>query len=270
MDTIINLLQYALLGLFQGLTEPIPVSSSGHLVIAEHLIGLHIEGLSFEVFVNFASLLAVVLIYRKDLVRIADHGLGYIRTGNKALKPDFMFILYIIIGTIPVVVLGLLFNDLISDYLKGVKITGITLLITGCALWLIRNLRGRKQDKDLTLRDAVIVGLSQAVALLPGISRSGATVVAAMALGMRQDTALRFSFFLYIPVSLGGMILEGRTMIKDPNMNELLIPYLVAFICALVATYFSLKWFIGIMAKGNLKWFAIYCWIVGCAVLLFL
>lgn len=270
MDTIINIIKYAFLGLFQGFTEPIPISSSGHLIIAEHLLGMQIEGLSFEVFVNFASLLAVMLVYRNDLYRFTLNGINFIRTKDLALKPDFMFIIYIIIGTIPVVILGLLLKDIIGDYLKGVKIIGITLLITGTALWQIRNLRGRKQDRDLTVRDSIIVGLAQTVALLPGISRSGATIVAAMGLGMKQETALRFSFFLYIPVSLGGMILEGKNIINDTNFYHLMFPYLMAFICSLAATYFSLKWFMGIMARGNLKWFSIYCWMVGISVLIFL
>ncbi|HZH60999.1 MAG TPA: undecaprenyl-diphosphate phosphatase, partial [Metabacillus sp.] len=184
-------------------------------------------------------------------------------------KSDFRFIIYLIIATIPAGVIGVLFDDIISEHLKHIRVTAITLIITGLALWMIRNLRGRKNDGDLTIKDALIVGFAQAVALIPGISRSGATIVAAMALGMKQETALRFSFLLFIPVSFGGMILSITDLMNDPNMDTLLIPYIIAFIASLITSYFSLKWFMNIMAKGNLKYFSFYCFIVGILVFLF-
>ncbi|WP_121664716.1 undecaprenyl-diphosphate phosphatase [Metabacillus litoralis] len=263
------IIKYFLLGVFQGFTEPIPISSSGHLVFAQHFLGLEIEGLSFELLVNAASLIAVLMIYREDLVRLTVNGLKYISTKDKHSKNDFQFIIYLVIATIPAGVIGLLFDDVISKHLKHIQVTAITLIITGIALWTIRNLRGRKNDGDLTLKDALIVGFAQAVALIPGISRSGATIVAAMALGMKQETALKFSFLLFIPVSFGGMILSITDLMDDPNLDTLLIPYIIAFIAALVTSYFSLKWFMNIMAKGNLKYFSFYCFVVGIAVLLF-
>lgn len=270
LETLWETLKYAFLGLLQGATEPIPVSSSGHLVIAQHLFGMEVEGLSFEVLVNFASLLAVLVIYRHDIVRLSVNGWGYIRTREASYRPDFMFIIYLIIGTIPAGIVGVLLKDLIADQFKGMLTLGIALLVTAVALWLIRNLRGRKNDQDLSLKDAVIVGLAQAVALIPGVSRSGATIVAAMGRGMKQETALRFSFFLYIPISLGGMVLEAGDILKDPDLNRLLLPYLVAFLCALVASYYSLRWFMNIMRKGNLKIFAVYCLLLSLFVLFFL
>jgi len=263
------IVKYMILGLFQGFTEPIPISSSGHLVFAQHFLGLEIEGLSFELLVNAASLIAVLIIYRKDLVRLTVNGVRYISTKDKQSKSDFRFIIYLIIATIPAGVIVVLFDDIISEHLKHIRVTAITLIITGLALWMIRNLRGRKNDGDLTIKDALIVGFAQAVALIPGISRSGATIVAAMALGMKQETALRFSFLLFIPVSFGGMILSITDLMSDPNMDTLLIPYIIAFIASLITSYFSLKWFMNIMAKGNLKYFSFYCFIVGILVFLF-
>ncbi|RBW71057.1 undecaprenyl-diphosphate phosphatase [Bacillus taeanensis] len=270
MEELFTLLKYAFLGLLQGITEPIPISSSGHLVIAQYFFNLRIEGLSFEVIMNFASLLAVLLIYRDDLLRLTINGTNYLMTKNERSKSDFMFIVYLIIGTIPAGVIGILFDNVISEHLKGIKTVGITLLITATALWLIRNLRGRKNDADLSVKDALIVGFAQAVALIPGISRSGATIVAAMGLGMKQETALRYSFLLYIPVSVGGVILGLSDLLEDPRLSELLLPYAVAFLLSLIASYFSLKWFMNIMARGNLKYFAYYCLIAGAFVLLFL
>lgn len=260
---LVEVLKFLFLGLFQGFTEPIPVSSSGHLEIAEHFFHLKIEGMSFALLVNTASLFAVLLIYRNDIVRLIQNGLLYITKREKTAESDFRFIILLIVGTIPAGIIGVLFQDFIEEHLAGIKTVGITLLVTGFALWMIRNLRGRKNDADLSFRDAIIVGLAQAVALIPGISRSGATIVAAMGLGMKQETALRYSFLLYIPVSVGGMILGFSDILADKNLAELALPYTVAFFASLVASYFSLKWFMNIMARGNLKYFAIYCFIVG-------
>ncbi len=262
------LIKYLFLGIFQGFTEPIPISSSGHLVIVQDLIHMKLEGLQFEVLVNFASLLAVLIIYRNDIVRLIRNGIGYVITKDPRQKDEFDFIIFLIIGTIPAGVLGILLGDAIEG-LKTVEVVGITLIITGIALWIIRNLRGSKSEGQLTWKDAVIVGLAQAVALIPGISRSGATIVAAMLLGMKQQTALRFSFLLYIPVSLGTMLLSIDDLLSQ-DLANLWVGYAIAFIASLIASYWSLKWFMNIMEKGNLKYFAFYCFIVGAVVLIFL
>lgn len=269
MEDMLLLLKYLLLGAVQGFTEPIPVSSSGHLIVAQQLIGMEHRGLSFEVFLNTASLIAIVIIYRDMLARLAVNGIRYVRTRQSEYRADFMFIVYIVIGTIPAGIIGYLFKDGIEAVFSSAKMIGITLLITGVALWLIRNLRGKKRDGDLKLKDAVIVGLAQAVALIPGISRSGATVITSIAVGMRQETALRFSFMLYIPISLAGLVLSVTDIASDPEMSTLWAPYAVAFIASLIFTYFSMKWLMNIMAKGNLKYFAYYCFAAG-VLLLFL
>jgi len=268
---MMEIFKYALLGLIQGFTEPIPISSSGHLVIFQYLFGITIEGLSFEVLVNFASLLAILLIYRSDLLRMSVNSWRYLSKQEGAEKTDFWFVIYLLVATIPAAIIGLLFADAIAATFKdSISTIGITLIITGIALWLIRNLKGKKSESSLRLRDAVIIGLAQAVALIPGISRSGATIVAAMGLGIKQETALRFSFFLFIPVSAGTMLMTSKQLIEDPLFFELLLPYATAFLAALAASYFSLKWFIGIMARGNLKWFSYYCFAAGISLLVFL
>jgi undecaprenyl-diphosphatase len=267
-----EILKFLFLGLLQGFTEPIPVSSSGHLMLAQHFLGVAVEGhkqLAFAVLVNFASLLAVLLIYRQDLHRLATRTLRYLKERNPGDEGEARFVLYIVVGTIPAAVLGLLFNDLIESWLTGVTVVGITLIITGCALWVIRNLKGKKMDGDLRLGDALIVGFAQALALIPGISRSGATIVAGMLRGMNQETALRYSFMLYIPVSLGGIVLEGDDILHAVTDGKTLLLYTVAFIATFAASYFALKWCMNVMRHGNLKVFYIYCFIVGSLVVLF-
>ncbi|GIQ68174.1 undecaprenyl-diphosphate phosphatase [Xylanibacillus composti] len=271
MEELLLIIKYAVMGVVQGFTEPIPISSSGHVVIIKHLFGIEVEGLSFEVFVNFASLLAVLIIYRKDIVQMVAGVVRFVRTRDADSRKEFNFFMYLVLATIPAGVIGVLLGDVISNSLSGIHVIGFALLVTSVALWAIRNLRGRRQDADLSVRDAIIVGLGQAVALIPGISRSGATIVAAMALGMKQETALKFSFFLYIPISLGGMVLEAPTLAEDLRMNSnLIVPYILAFFTSLIASYYSLRWFMGIMARGNLKYFAMYCLVAGLAVIFFL
>lgn len=271
MSEWIEWLQYLLLGFIQGFTEPIPISSSGHLIIAQELLGMEQRGLSFEILTNTASLCAILFIYREVISRLVKNGFGYVRTKETKYKADFNFIVYIIVGSIPAGIIGVVFKDEIEKlFSSNVKTVAIALLVTGAALWIIRNLRGVKRDGDLKMKDAIIVGLAQAVALIPGISRSGSTVIASIAVGMKQDTALRYSFMLYIPVSLGGIVLGVSDIVSDPTMQALWLPYLIAFVTSLIVTYFAMKWFMGIMEKGNLRYFSYYCFIVGTLILIFL
>lgn len=270
MEQLWLTIKFLLLGLFQGLTEPIPISSSGHLLIAQYFLDVEIEGSNstFALLVNSASLLAVLIIYREDIKRLIINGLKFFKEKTPETRRDFMFVVYLVVATIPAGIIGVLFQDVIDSYLSTIVTVGVTLVVTGLALWFIRNMRGQRKDGNMTMKDAIIIGGAQAVALIPGISRSGATIVAAMARGINQETALRFSFLLFIPVSLGGAVLSITDIINDDNLSTMAVPYIMAFIGSLVASYFSLKWFMNIMAKGQLKYFAIYCFIVGPLVVL--
>ena len=270
MEDVVLWLKYVLLGIVQGATEPIPVSSSGHLIIVQRLLGMEQNGLSFEILTNTASLIAIMFIFREDIIKLIVGGWRFLISRNAEYRADFMFCLYIIIGTLPAAIGAVLFKDKIEEIFTSVYTVAISLLITGVALWLIRNLRGRKRDGDLSAKDAVLVGLAQAVALIPGISRSGATVIASIAVGMKQETALKFSFMLYIPISIGGVILGPSDIVTDPHRAQLAIPYILAFITTLIVTYFSMRWFMGIMARGNLIYFSYYCFVVGILLLIFL
>lgn len=230
---IIYTIKMIIIGLVQGFTEPIPVSSSGHVMIASEILGLGEQGFTFAILTNTASLLAILYIYRKDIIRLISNSIKYLKTKNHRYKSDFRFVCYIIIGTIPAGVLGVLLNDYIAENVSMTTIA-FMLFVTGIALWFIRNVRGTKGERDISFKDAFIVGLGQAIALTPGISRSGATIISAMAVGMKQDTALRFAFMLYIPVSLGGVILGFSDFLNEPNKADLAIPYLSAFIATVL------------------------------------
>ncbi|MED4452277.1 undecaprenyl-diphosphate phosphatase [Metabacillus fastidiosus] len=265
---IIYILKMIIIGLVQGFTEPIPVSSSGHVMIASEILGLGNQGFTFAILTNTASLLAILYIYRQDITRLAINSIHYLKTKNEQYKSDFRFVCFIVIGSIPAGVLGVLLNDYIAENVSMTTIA-IMLFVTGVALWFIRNMKGVKGEGDITIKDAFIVGLGQAVALTPGISRSGATIISAIAVGMKQDTALRFSFMLYIPVSLGGVVLGFSDFLNEPNKADLAIPYLSAFITTLLMTYIAMKWFMGIMKNGRLVYFTYYCFIVGILLLIF-
>jgi undecaprenyl-diphosphatase len=264
---IIFIIKMIIIGLVQGFTEPIPVSSSGHVMIASEILGIGEQGFTFAILTNTASLLAILYIYRQDIVRLIVNSIHYLKTKNQSYKSDFRFVCFIVIGTIPAGALGVLLNDYIAENVSMVTIA-LMLFVTGVALWLIRNMKGIKDESNITIRDAFIVGLGQAVALTPGISRSGATIISAIAVGMKQDTALRFSFMLYIPVSIGGVILGFSDFLNEPNKADLVIPYLAAFVATLLMTYFAMKWFMGIMKNGKLVYFTYYCFIVGALLLI--
>lgn len=267
---LITLMKYAFLGLLQGVTEPIPVSSSGHLVIAREIFNIEAQGLSFEIFLNTASLLAILFVYRHDIISIIKNLWRYLVQGARDQEAitDFKYTICLIIATIPVGVAALLLKDFIGENIS-VGFVGLMLFVTGIALWFIKNKRGDKRDGDLTIKDSIIVGLSQCIALTPGISRSGATIVGSIAVGLSQKNALRFAFLLYIPVSLGTALISVGDIVNDPNMNTLWLAYLIAFVITLFATYFAVKWLQNIMEKGNLIIFTYYCFALGTFAILY-
>ena len=265
------LLIYILLGIIQGFTEPIPVSSSGHLVIFQSLFNLdELNDLNLEIFTNFGSLIAIIIIFREDLAKLIKGFFGFIKTHDKKYKSDFRYCLLIIIGTIPAGIVGFLTKDLIEKYLSNVKFVGVALLVTALFLFLIRKLEGKKKDNQITPLDAFKVGLFQVVALLPGISRSGATLVGGMFSNLTKETAFKFSFMLYIPISLATMLLGVKDTIETGIDASMFLNYACATVAAFLVTLVSTKWFRGILLKGKLIYFVYYCLGVGMLVILFL
>lgn len=265
------LLIYIILGIIQGFTEPIPVSSSGHLVIFKNIFNVPaLNDLNFEIFSNFGSFIAIIIIFRKDIIKIIKDFFLYIKTKKEKYKSGFKYCLLIIIGTIPAGLVGFFANDFIEEYLSNVKYVGIALLVTALFLFLIRKLKGHKEDNEITFLDAIKIGLFQVVALFPGISRSGATLVGGMFSGLKREVAFKFSFMLYIPISLATMMLGIKDVTETGIEPNLLISYILGAIAACIVTFFSTKWFKGIMLKGKLIYFVYYCLIAGTLVILFL
>lgn len=257
------LLKYLLLGIIQGFTEPLPVSSSGHLRIFKSFFNSEVlSDMNFEIIVNFGSLVAILILYRKEIVNIIKDFFMYIKTKEDKYKVNYKYAWLIVVGTIPAAIFGLFVKDLIEQYFTT-KLVGLMLIITSILLFMIKDIKGTKDKKDMTVKDAIKIGLFQVVALLPGISRSGATVVGGMKSDLKRDTALNYSFMLYIPISVASMVLGVSDLIKANNLSTLAIPYTVSMIAAGIVTYFAAKLFIDIMKKGKLIYFSIYCFIVG-------
>lgn len=268
---LIKILKYVFLGLIQGFTEPIPISSSGHLLIIKKLFDFDtLNDINFEIIVNFGSFIAIALLFRKEIINIIKDFFSYIKTKENKYKENFKYAWLIVIGTIPAGIFGILFKDQIDTLSDNIKLVGIALLITAVALFLIKDFKGKKEKNKITIIDSIVIGLFQAIALFPGISRSGSTVVGSMARGLKRDAAVNYSFMLYLPISIATMILGVKDLLETTNLSSLILPYTFGMIASAILTYFSAKWFINIMKKGKLIYFSIYCLIVGLLVLLFL
>ncbi len=263
MDTLI----YAILGIIQGLTEPLPISSSGHLLFFKELFNTNMFDLNFEIIVNFGSFLAILFIFRKDIIKLINSFLKYISTKEKKYKNDFNYCWMLVISSIPVGISGIIFKDTL-DGLISVNLVGIALLITAVLLYLVKNNNGKKEDKDIFIKQAIIIGLFQMIAIIPGISRSGSCLVGCLLVGLNKESALKYTFLLYFPVSIAAMALGVTDFISDAN-TSLLLPYTIGMIASLVVTYLTYNWFSNIVKKGSLWKFSIYCIILGTFILFY-
>lgn len=262
-------LSYALLGLLQGVTEPIPVSSSGHLRLFLEIFKIKSTDLNFEIIVNFGSLLAILFIFRKDIIKLIKNFFNYLLKKDKKYLPDFKYSLLIIIASIPIAIVGFILKDFIESKLGNLKFLGIAFIITSLSLFLVRNIKGSKDDKDITYKDALIIGLLQTFAIFPGLSRSGITLVGCLFRDLKRESALKFTFLLYIPVSVGTFLLGVLDIVKDGSLNTVLIPYTIGMFISLLGTLVSYNFLSNIVKKGKLVIFAIYCLILSSIIFIF-
>ena len=279
MKLILNIIIYGILGAIQGFSEPIPISSSGHLVIFKSIFEkfgwtFPTTDITFEILVNTGSLLAIMFYYRRDIIRLFTSFFTYIFNEKKrpAKLRDFRYCILLIIATIPAAIGGVLFNDYIETAFSNVKLVGCTLLVTGVFLMLIHiyGYKGNRTKKNLNLWDALRMGFFQLIALLPGISRSGSTITGGMLGGLDQDTARDFSFFMYMPVSLGAIVLKLDDFLASPSLGSLWLPYLVAFVISAVVTYMALHILFAFLKKRKMNIFSFYCFAMGLLALLIL
>lgn len=248
-----NLWQGLVLGLVQGLTEFLPVSSSGHLVLVEALTGVHFQDVSVEVSLHVATLGSVLVLYGRRLWQIAR---GVLRRDPASVRYAGLLIL----ATIPAGLVGVLFHRQIEERFHSLTWLGVQFLITGGILWMTRGPRGERELP--TPAAATGIGFAQAVAILPAISRSGATVAAALWSGLTPAAAAEFSFLLAIPVIAGAALVEVREAVLNVSAIGLL-PWAVSFIVAFAAGLWSIRLLIALLRRGRFHAFAPYCWAVG-------
>ena len=262
-------IKYIILGIIQGLTEPLPVSSSGHIFLFKNLFETEIfNTLNFEIISNFGSFLAILFIFRNDIIKLIKNFFTFIfkPTKRKDNKDGFMYVIKMIISTIPVGITGILFNDYLESNYTSLKFLAIAFLFTALMLFIVKNIKGEKGSYDITIKDAIIIGLFQAITIIPGISRSGTVLVACLICKLKRVDALKYTFMLYFPVSCGTMLLKTPDLINTEM--SLLLPYLCGMITSLIVTYFTYNWLSNLVKKGSLWKFSIYCLFLGLFILI--
>ena len=245
-----------LLALLQGLTEPLPISSSGHLVVAQAWLGIGSPSLAFASFVNLGSVLGVLAYYRDvivDLVRDAFQGIQH-KTTNSSIR----YILQVAVATLPAGLVGLLVADVIASF-DGVRVVGAMLLVTGVLLVLISRTM-TTTPKEIAWLDALLVGVAQAFALIPGLSRSGLTTIAGLARGIEFDKALQFSLMMYLPISIAA---GGWSVLQSTEPLTLSVHSFLGLLVAASSTYVVIGVYRRLVAQRKLIWFAAYCLIAG-------
>ncbi len=254
-----DFIKYLILGIIQGITEPLPISSSGHIFLFKNLFNTEMfNSFNFEIISNFGSFLAILFIFRKDVIKLIKDFFGFIFSKKKDnYKDGFMYAIKIVISTIPAGIAGLLFNDYLETHFNSLNLLAFTFLFTSLMLFIVRNIKGEKTSKDITFLDAIIIGLFEAITIIPGISRSGTVLVACLICHLKREDALKYTFMLYFPVSAGTMLLKAPDLVN--TNTSLLLPYLVGMLAALIVTYFSYKWLSNIVKNGKLWHFSIYC-----------
>ena len=253
-----EILHAILLGIIQGLTEFLPVSSSGHLEIMKTILGnkqVASQSLLMTVVLHFATALSTIVIFRNEIIDIFKGVL------LKKSKEDFQFSIKIILSMIPATIIGLVFNDEMESLFNNqISFVGIMLLLTGAILFLAD--KAKTTNKKVSFFDAIIIGLSQAIAIIPGISRSGATISTAVLLGVDKEKAAKFSFLMVVPLIIGKILkdlLDGGDLFVQSSVLELSAGFFAAFITGI----FACKWMIKIVKNSKLKYFSIYCFVVG-------
>ena len=246
------------LAIIQGLTEFLPVSSSGHLELAKVILGdtsLPEESLLMTVVLHAATALSTVVVFRKDILDLFK---GLFQFSN---NEEFQFSLNIVLSMIPAGAVGLLFNDEIEQFFGGkILLVGSMLIVT--AILLLFADKAKNTHKKVGIIHSIIIGIAQAIAILPGISRSGATISTSVLLGIDREKAARFSFLMVVPLIMGKMakdILDGAFH----HVEGGIVIYIVGFIAAFITGIFACKWMIQLVKKSQLKYFAFYCFIVG-------
>ena len=262
------------MGIIQGLAEFLPVSSSGHLAIAQNLMHLDTSTeLLFDVLLHIGTLSAIFVVFFKDIVKLVIEFFGIIADFIRRFRdPDVIvlssayrrFVLLIIVSTIPTGILGYVGRDFVEYASTTLLIPGIGLIITSILLFICDRLGdGRKGIKKISYLNAFEIGMAQGIATIPGISRSGATITACLALGIKKETAVKYSFIMSIPAILGAAVLEIKGASGADLAVGTIIIYLVGMVVAGIVGYFAIRFMINVVRRRRYIYFSVYCLIIG-------
>lgn len=267
-----TILQSIILGVLQGATEFIPVSSSGHLVLAPYLFGWQFsqkEAFIFDVLAQFATLVAVLIYFKQELLSIIVEFLKGLQKRSPFQSADARLGWLLLLSTLPAGITALLFKDTFERAFNNPRTTALSLF--GTALFLLVAELARSRDRSLpevTWLDAIIIGVFQVFALFPGISRSGSTISGGMVRGFQRKAAARFSFLMSVPVLTASGLLAGLDLIQEPGLVAQLPVYMVGFISAALVGYASIRWLLRYLSARPLYPFAVYCLFMGSFILL--
>ncbi len=264
-----DLFQAIVLGIVQGLTEFLPISSSGHLRIVPAFAGWEDPGAAFTAVIQLGTMAAVVLYFRDDLIRIVRAWLSSLRDPSRRSELDARLGWYLIVGTIPIVIFGVAFSHQIENGARNLYIIGTTLIVLGIVLLVAEKVSLRERDlTTITRRDAIVVGFAQALALIPGVARSGATITAGLFLGMDRVSAARFSFLLSIPAVVLSGIFELRLVVDGDAEGAVgLGPTAVATVFAFISGYLSIAFLLKFLTTHSTGVFVAYRILLGAVVL---
>lgn len=257
-----SLLLFIILAIVQGITEPIPVSSSGHLVLVKSMFNFESNDATLEILLHAGSLVAIIWFYKDDILPLIKQGLSYPITRKKADQPYFIYGLKLVLATIPAGIVGLLFKDQITSLLSNPKAVGAALLYTGTLLaFTAFTLKKRKQQVGFF--SSFIIGVAQAIALIPGVSRSGSTISSAMMMKVDAKEAMKFSMLLFIPIAIVVVITGLVDLGNSPYLSNYIYSYIIATIVSGVVTYYAMNMLGFIIKKQKYHWFSLYCFVVG-------
>ena len=246
------------LGIVQGLTEFLPISSSGHLVIGSEVLNYAGQSIAFDVFLHLGTLLAVVIVFRREIYAMAISPFLYLwGSKDKEVRENLLWCCYIVAATVPAVIVGLFFKEKIEANFHSLALVFTMLAVTGCLMIGSRHLR--YTGRQLGLFHAVVIGCAQAMAILPGLSRSGSTIFAGMSLGIDRELVARFSFIMSIPAILGAVVLQSGTLLSNPPAADALLQIGAGTAASAFSGYFAIVLLLDIVKKNRLQWFGYYC-----------
>jgi undecaprenyl-diphosphatase len=256
-----NWYEALIFGLVQGLTEFLPVSSEGHLEIVKYFFGGIEESFMFTVVVHGATVLSIIFVFWNEIIKLLK---GVFRF---RLNEETIYVLKIIVSMIPVAIVGFTIKDYVKSlFLANIKITGSFLLVSG--MFLAMGHYVKKRDKEISFGGAFVMGIAQALAVLPGLSRSGSTISTGLALGYKKDDLAKFSFLMVIIPVIGANVVELFTA-ESTAVDVVFLPLMISFVSAFISGYLACRWMISIVRKSKLGWFALYCFIVGLSLIFF-